>query len=638
VVLLLFAVLVPTVCLLWFMGAAMRNERFAVRQKMADAYRFQLSVSQAKLQQFWRETAAELEKFTPNTSAPAAFARCVLSRAADSVVILDDQGRILYPNVPSPGRSDSGELDPKGREGSQLEYLHKYLESASQYDAAARETTNENFAARMFQSEARSFARAGQTDSVIQLVTNVFSSQRYYHAADLQGRLIAANCELMVLELITNRLSPVFRSTALRLATRLTDYDNPVMAAPQRRFLMKELQRLSRQQLELPTLAAEELAAELIESRQNLSLSVLSLQRVTALPDLWQFMTPNRRVLAVLRSDTLMAATKTAIAADSLAEIEVSLAPPDIDTPNAFVTQPAGEHMPGWRLALSLKDRKFFDATAGRQAAVYLWTGIMVVVAMGVLTVITLRLLRRQMTVARLKNDLVATVSHELKTPLSSMRVLVDTLLNSNEFDQHKTREYLQLIAGENERLGRLIQNFLTFSRMERKKYSFHFSPVSARQSVDAAVASVRARLDPPDDRLEVKMEENLPAVTADSDALAVVLINLLENAIKYSDASEPIVLQVRAVNGSVVFSVIDNGIGIAPSEQKKIFQPFYQVDRHLSRKGSGCGLGLSIVRHITTAHGGRVSVESAPGVGSIFSITLPLTRDADRVRTEAIA
>ena len=154
-VLLLFAVLVPTVCLLWFMGAAMRNERFAVRQKMADAYRFQLSVSQAKLQQFWRETAAELEKFTPNTSAPAAFARCVLSRAADSVVILDDQGRILYPNVPSPGRSDSGELDPKGREGSQLEYLHKYLESASQYDAAARETTNENFAARMFQGARR---------------------------------------------------------------------------------------------------------------------------------------------------------------------------------------------------------------------------------------------------------------------------------------------------------------------------------------------------------------------------------------------------------------------------------------------------------------------------------------------------
>src|SRR5439155_16175776 len=107
VVLLLVAVLGPTVCLLWFMAAAMGNERLAVRQKMADAYRFQLSVSQAKLQRLWMETAAELEKVTATTPAPAAFARCVLSRAADSVVILDDQGRILYPNVPSPSRSDS---------------------------------------------------------------------------------------------------------------------------------------------------------------------------------------------------------------------------------------------------------------------------------------------------------------------------------------------------------------------------------------------------------------------------------------------------------------------------------------------------------------------------------------------------
>src|SRR5206468_5490556 len=132
-----------------------------------------------------------------------------------------------------------------------------------------------------------------------------------------------------------------------------------------------------------------------------------------------------------------------------------------------------GEQIPGWRLALSLADREFFDATTGRQTALCLWTAIFVVAGMGVLAVIAVRLLRRQAALARLKNDLAATVSHELKTPLSSMRVLVDTLLDSEKIGEQRAREYLQLIAQENDRLSRVIQNFLTFSRLERKKHTF---------------------------------------------------------------------------------------------------------------------------------------------------------------------
>ena len=267
---------------------------------------------------------------------------------------------------------------------------------------------------------------------------------------------------------------------------------------------------------------------------------------------------------------------------------------------------------------------------------IYLWMAILVVVVMGILTFITVRRVRREMTIARLKSDLAATVSHELKTPLSSMRVLVETLLDSEKLDEPRTREYLRLIAQENERLGRLIQNFLTFSRMERRKHTFQFSPLRPRQIVDAAIKSSRGRFDAPGCRLDVRIEDNLPRVMGDADALGTALNNLLENAHKYSEVNKHIVLRAWRENGSVIFSVADNGIGIAARERKRIFQPFHQVDQQLSRKNSGCGLGLSIVRFIATAHHGRVSVESQPGCGSTFAISLPVASDAACLGKEA--
>jgi len=637
VVLLLFAVLVPAVCLLWFMSAAMRNERLAARQKLAEAYRAQLAVSQARLQQYWSEMVGELDKSEAAAAAPAIFAKCVQSGLVDGVVILDEMGRVTYPNAPCAVSSDFGELEPQWQEASQLEYLRKYTEAARRYEALARETTNANAAARAFQSEARCLVQAGQNDAVIQVVSDVFSSERFRQAADLQGRLIAANAELMALELMTNRNSPVFQSIARRLAARLVDYENPVLAAPQRRFLMKEVRRLSPDKIELPILAAEQLAAETGENHPKLA-SPSALQR-GVLPDLWQFTTPNHRVLALIRSDKLLAAAKAALAPDnSPADVKVTLLPPDVEAADAFLTLPAGEPMPGWRLALSVKDWRFFDVTAGHQTAVYLWTALLAVAGMGVLAVLAARLVRRQMTLARLKNDLAATVSHELKTPLSSMGVLVETLLESEKFDEQKTREYLQLIAQQNERLGRLIQNFLTFSRMERKKYRFQFSLLPARQIVDAAMASLGGRLETPGCRLEVQIEDNLPSVMADQEALVAALINLLENAYKYSEEIKHILLRARTENGSVILSVTDNGIGIAPGERRRIFQPFYQADPCLSRKGGGCGLGLSIVQFITTAHHGSVSVESQPGGGSTFTISLPIAPGATRLRKEAVA
>jgi signal transduction histidine kinase len=173
---------------------------------------------------------------------------------------------------------------------------------------------------------------------------------------------------------------------------------------------------------------------------------------------------------------------------------------------------------------------------------------------------------------------------------------------------------------------------------MERKKYTFHFAPVASRQVLDATVEAVRERFNAAGCRFEVQSESDLPHILADPDALSTALINLLDNAHKYSEEIKHIILRARAENGNVSFSVLDNGIGIAPHEAKRIFHPFHQVDRRLSRKGSGCGLGLSIVQFIVSAHDGSVSVESELGRGSAFTITIPAASVDVTARKKAIA
>ena len=634
IALVLVAVLVPAVFLLWFMSAAMRNEHFAARQALADAYRVQLSGSRERIEGFLNQTTAELEKLAGTKPASAAFARCVQSGLVNSVVLLDEQGRIIYPSQPAAPQTADTELEAKWAQASQVENARKDFAAAARlYGALAAAVTNVNQRGRAIQAQARCLVQAGERDAAARLVNEVLGRKEYDRAVDPQGRLIAANAELMVLELIGDKTA--FGTAAHRLKQRLIDYENPALAAPQRRFLMKEFEKSSG--AKFPMLAAEELAAQVCEHQTGLKANS-SLERAP-IPEVWQFATPNRRVVALMRSDKLIARLEMiAISENANADARLTVEPPGTENSAAFVSLGVGDRLPGWRLAVSLKDAGRLDRMAKHRTAIYLWMGVLLLAGMGVLTLLAVRLLRRQMALARLKNDLAATVSHELKTPLASMRVLVDTLLSSEKLNEQTTREYLQLIAQENERLSRLIQNFLTFSRMERNKHTFHFTAMPASEIVEAAVDAVRERFQVPGCRFEAQVGPDLPIVMCDRDALAAALINLLDNAWKYSGDIKHIVLRARRESEKVIFSVQDNGIGIARSDRKRIFQSFYQIDQRLSRAESGCGLGLSIVQFITTAHDGDVSVESDPGRGSTFTICLPAAATGLVRQKEAIA
>lgn len=232
--------------------------------------------------------------------------------------------------------------------------------------------------------------------------------------------------------------------------------------------------------------------------------------------------------------------------------------------------------------------------------------------------------LHRQFTLRDLKSTAVATIAHELRTPLASIRMLVDTLREGRCRTAEQSHEYLDMIASEIIRLGRVTDQFLTHARLEHGKHGFRFAPVAAAEIAEAAVELLRARLYAPGCAFSLQIFPNLPTLHADCGAMTTVIANLLENALKYTDSSKGITLRVRGAAKAVIFEVMDNGIGLTKAECQEIFRPFRQVDQRLSRSREGCGLGLSIVQQIVEAHNGTVTVDSTLGRGSCFTVRLP--------------
>jgi signal transduction histidine kinase len=239
--------------------------------------------------------------------------------------------------------------------------------------------------------------------------------------------------------------------------------------------------------------------------------------------------------------------------------------------------------------------------------------------------VYTGRALYREAKLSRLKTDFVSLVSHELRTPLTSIRMFIETLSLGRVKDPAQTQEVLQLLTRETERLSALIERVLDWARIEsgRKVYQREPQPVSA--VVEAAVAAFRAQRLEGELPLTVQVPEGLPVVEVDRHALAGALLNLLQNAYKYSGDDKRITLAAQAHGRWVELSVEDHGMGISPRDRRRIFEHFYRVDNLLTRKTEGSGLGLAIARRIVESHGGRISVQSELGRGSRFTIHLPV-------------
>jgi signal transduction histidine kinase len=238
---------------------------------------------------------------------------------------------------------------------------------------------------------------------------------------------------------------------------------------------------------------------------------------------------------------------------------------------------------------------------------------------------LTYRNISREMKLARLKSDFVANVSHELRTPLALIRLYAETLELGRLTAQEKYQEYFRIIREESERLTALINNILDFSRIEAGRKEYEFKETNLAELVRTTLDSYRFQIEQNGFAFEEHISGDIPPVNVDREAIARSLLNLVNNALKYSKDQKYIGVSLYRSNGSIKLEVQDHGIGIAAVEQDKIFEKFYRCGDPLVHNTKGSGLGLSLVRHIAQAHGGNVSVESVPEKGSKFTIALPI-------------
>jgi signal transduction histidine kinase len=246
--------------------------------------------------------------------------------------------------------------------------------------------------------------------------------------------------------------------------------------------------------------------------------------------------------------------------------------------------------------------------------------GVMVLVG-GYLTT---RAVTRELAVARLQSDFVSAVSHEFRTPLTSMRHLTDLLDRGVVSDEDRRRQYYAALAHETTRLHRLVESLLNFGRMEAGAFEYRFEPVDLAALVGDIVAEFRKEFASSGHRFELRTDHNLPLLRVDREALSRALWNLLDNAVKYSPGQPVIWVDLARDGKRVAIRVRDQGPGIPVEEQKEIFNKFVRGSAAQASSVKGAGVGLAIVRHTVRAHGGEVRVESRPGEGSTFTILLP--------------
>jgi len=654
-------VTLPTVCLLWFMGQAVRNERLAVKQKLVDAYRRTLTDIRSKTERRWAAVIDQIGKDLP--AEPGPIFKALMSCPPDAndpghplcvqaLIVYGQSGQVLYPRLDPAGLSQGRAVDRSEvfQEAWQAEYvLANPSEAAATYQQLAMRSPDPNVRVAATMGAVRCLVKIGQVPQAVVLAERELTESRSLDSPALAASLF--NLRIQVLQILRDAHQSIYGQKASDLLQEALDYQNLFLPSQARAFVLSKAIELLPQDLAQGPMKQQVRTAEILHQAEVSSLQVAEQVSYT---DGWIGTAPenlqgnvrklptsgffgcmvshgDHRLFLVFDKAHLTQCLARLIRQDLPESLvfrfvdEKGQADHDLD-PDATIlgTYPVGAFLSSWGIDIFLRGDSLFDEAARRQQAIYIWTGTLVIVLILLAAGLATQMIHRQIRLNRLKNDFIATVTHELKTPLASMRVLVDTLIEGRTRDSQQAADYLHLIAKENVRLTGLIDNFLTFSRMERNKQAFAVAPTDTAAIVHDATEAVRTRFGMAECRFEMDVEEGLPPALADHEAMVTVLVNLLDNAYKYTGDRKEISLRVRADGPWICFSVTDNGVGIPRRSIRRIFDKFYQVDQTLSRKAGGCGLGLAIVKFIVDAHRGQIAVDSRVGQGSTFTVRLP--------------
>ncbi len=279
-----------------------------------------------------------------------------------------------------------------------------------------------------------------------------------------------------------------------------------------------------------------------------------------------------------------------------------------------------------WKLLVSQPALADLKRTARREIFLYgiLLAFIVALMLLGAFLIV--RDISRESETTRLKTEFVHNISHELKTPLTLIRLYGETLQRKANLTDEEKKESYEIITKESERLSHLINNVLDFSRIDMGRKEFDFKKGDLAQIVRDTLESYRYHLEKKGFAIQTEIVADLPEMIFDGEAMASVLINLLSNAMKFSPEKKEVFVKLFKDKGNAVLQVADKGIGISSKEISKVFKRFYRSKNEIISDTRGSGLGLTLVKHITEAHGGKIKVDSEPGKGSVFSIILPVS------------
>jgi signal transduction histidine kinase/tetratricopeptide (TPR) repeat protein len=295
-------------------------------------------------------------------------------------------------------------------------------------------------------------------------------------------------------------------------------------------------------------------------------------------------------------------------------------------TEPATATEFFEDNFPPWRIDIFPREGEA-SSVFDLKRSFYFWTIITLVVVLISGAVLISRTIAQEMAVLRLKSDFVSSVSHEFKSPLTSIKSLAERLRDGKVTDSDRMKQYFSVITQDADRLARLVTNILDFSKIEEGKREYEFEETDLGKLITQNIEGFQKEEIAKGVKIQTQISEDIPLLDVDKDAMSQALNNLLDNAVKFSPDRKEIDVILKKDDKNIILEVRDKGIGIPPDEWDKVFDKFYQGRNEVRKAAKGTGLGLTLVKHTVEAHGGRIEVESRVGEGSTFSIILPIQR-----------
>jgi signal transduction histidine kinase len=284
-------------------------------------------------------------------------------------------------------------------------------------------------------------------------------------------------------------------------------------------------------------------------------------------------------------------------------------------------------NFPNWSLEFYQLNPQFLQTLLASRQRVYFYMFLLIAGILGFGLILAVRAVSHELELAKMKSDFVSTVSHEFKSPLTSIRQLAEMLQAGRVPSEDRRRQYYDVLVEQSERLTLLIDNILSLAKIDDGRRIFEFKSVEIEALLKETITPISDRVRHEGFTIEMETDGVPHVIVADGAALSQALTNLIDNAVKYSGDSRRIILRSSVQGSNLVISIQDFGQGIHKDDLNKVFDRFYRGGPPLTRSVKGSGLGLTLVKEIVDAHRGKVHVESEPGEGSTFTITLPLPR-----------